>query len=144
LDDGALEASFGPRAGTPEQVAWARFQLAIANRPSQVLRHANGVARRKPVLPRPGLLPDEDALQGRTFEFQILPQALFYVQQRGEGEGEGDRAHLGSLDFSTLAVYTHQGDEPRRGPGYHEEVAYLQASEDLRPQLQPDDPPASA
>lgn len=83
---------------------WASFQSRLARAPTQCVRYCreDGAA---PLWPTqrdlPPSVPPCPLCDGpRRFEFQILPQILFYA-----GVDRGD-ANADDLDFSSIAVFT--------------------------------------
>eukprot|EP00850_Spirogloea_muscicola_P014631 SM000106S13979 [mRNA] locus=s106:354066:365445:+ [translate_table: standard] len=87
-------------AGHADKEHWASFQARLSRKPTQVLQVREGsrslAKTRQQANKRPNpLLP---ALRARTFEFQILPQILYFLKTTTELDD--------ALDFGTLAVYT--------------------------------------
>eukprot|EP00850_Spirogloea_muscicola_P007136 SM000035S13116 [mRNA] locus=s35:558324:568901:+ [translate_table: standard] len=84
-------------AGDADKEHWASFQARLSRKPTQVRKGSHTLAKtREQANKRPGpLLP---ALRARTFEFQILPQILYFLKTDTELDD--------ALDFGTLAVYT--------------------------------------
>jgi len=91
--------------GLAQDKTLKRFQKAIKSAPDQVVRYNRG---KRPLwvssenVPSPEQIPNCELCSGpRTFEFQIMPQALTYLKlDKGVG--------VDSLDWGTLAVYTCQ------------------------------------
>eukprot|EP00897_Mesotaenium_endlicherianum_P005614 jgi/Mesen1/5080/ME000252S04195 len=107
----AVEGEYEPKelAGLEEESAekqhWASFQACLARAPSQVIRYCRA-AGAKPMWARLDGQPAEGQVSPcvccgspRVFEFQVLPQLLYFL--RVETAVESD-----SLDFGVLAVYT--------------------------------------
>ncbi|KAJ0797192.1 putative programmed cell death protein [Helianthus annuus] len=81
--------------------SWAYFTQRIARAPEQVLRYSR---REKPLWPMLSGRPSKTDIpkcsscgSDRAFEFQILPQLLYYFDVKNESN---------SLDWATIAVYT--------------------------------------
>lgn len=108
--------------GDEDKRSWAVFQEHLAKAPEQVLRYSRD-ARAKPLWPtssgRPSRaeIPNCDHCGGaRNFEFQILPQLLYYFSVKNEAD---------SLDWATIVVYTC-ADSCEGNPSYKEEFAWVQ------------------
>ncbi|XP_073150159.1 uncharacterized protein [Henckelia pumila] len=108
--------------GDDDKRSWAFFQERISLAPDQILRYSSD-AKAKPLWPvssgRPSRpdIPKCNCCGGtRGFEFQVLPQLLYYFHVK---DGED------SLDWATIVVYTCeascQGNE-----AYKEEFAWVQ------------------
>lgn len=88
-----------------EQQHWAAFQARLSKAPDQVLRHcrAPGAKPLWPSLdgqPKEGNVPPCANCGGpRMFEFQLLPQLLYFLGVQNETEND-------SLDWATIAVYS--------------------------------------
>ena len=88
--------------------AWSNFQARLSRAPTQCVRycHTDGAdpgREQKPLWPSVCNLPSSVPKCGlcgkdRRFEFQVLPQVLYYA---GVDSGLPD-----DLDFTTIAVYT--------------------------------------
>ncbi|QDZ20138.1 programmed cell death protein 2 [Chloropicon primus] len=116
---------------------WAKFQKRLSRAPTQCIRYCSeGVsggeaadsADAKPLWPSSSNTPSGVPPCGlcgkpRQFEFQILPQVLYYA---GVDAGVPD-----DLDFTTIAVYTCSCTVPSEvsgetGSSYTEEFAWTQ------------------
>ncbi|KNA21237.1 hypothetical protein SOVF_045130 [Spinacia oleracea] len=108
--------------GDDDRRSWATFQLHLAKAPEQVLRYSRD-ERAKPLWPtssgRPSKadIPKCSSCGGTmTFEFQILPQLLYYF---------GVDNDVNSLDWATMVVYTC-ADSCEGSPAYKEEFVWVQ------------------
>ncbi|KAG0600346.1 hypothetical protein M758_11G026300 [Ceratodon purpureus] len=88
-----------------DQQHWAAFQARLARAPGQVLRYCRAVGA-KPLWPSLQDQPKEGDVPrcqncggSRMFEFQLLPQLLYYLGVQNEADSD-------SLDWATIAVYT--------------------------------------
>eukprot|EP00850_Spirogloea_muscicola_P022625 SM000304S11847 [mRNA] locus=s304:56432:67298:+ [translate_table: standard] len=88
-------------AGDADKEHWASFQARLSRNPTQVLRSEKA----RVLWPRLDSRPTSDQVpsclrcgSARTFEFQILPQILYFLKIGTELDD--------ALDFGTLAVYT--------------------------------------
>ncbi|XP_021889230.1 programmed cell death protein 2 [Carica papaya] len=110
--------------GDGDRKSWASFQERIAKAPEQVLRYCRH-ANAKPLWPMSSGRPSKADIPKCSFcggplnfEFQILPQLLYYFDVKNE---------VDSLDWATIVIYTCEascGD----GVGYKEELAWVQLS----------------
>uniref|UniRef100_A0A5B6ZFT3 Putative programmed cell death protein 2 isoform X3 n=1 Tax=Davidia involucrata TaxID=16924 RepID=A0A5B6ZFT3_DAVIN len=89
--------------GDGDKKSWASFQERIARAPEQVLRYCR-YASAKPLWPTSSGRPSKTDIPKcshcgglRCFEFQILPQLLYYF---------GVKNDVDSLDWATIVVYT--------------------------------------
>ncbi|CAI9774294.1 unnamed protein product [Fraxinus pennsylvanica] len=109
-------------AGDDDKRSWASFQERISRAPEQVLRYCRS-AKAKALWPVHSGRPSRSDIPAcnycggtRCFEFQVLPQLLYYF---------GVQNDVDSLDWATIVVYTCEasckGDE-----GYKEEFAWVQ------------------
>ncbi|KAJ7546214.1 hypothetical protein O6H91_08G029800 [Diphasiastrum complanatum] len=86
-----------------EQQHWASFQARISRAPSQVLRYCRSADAKPLWLQLDGqpqfadIPPCTSCGQPRIFEFQVLPQLLYYL---------GVQNNPDSLDWGTIAIYT--------------------------------------
>ncbi|KAK3009280.1 hypothetical protein RJ639_014323 [Escallonia herrerae] len=108
--------------GDDDKKSWASFQERISRVPEQVLRYCR-YARAKPLWPmssgRPSTtdIPKCNHCGGlRGFEFQILPQLLYYF---------GVKNDVDSLDWATIVVYACEAS-CEGSMAYREEFAWLQ------------------
>ncbi|XP_057977939.1 uncharacterized protein LOC131164627 [Malania oleifera] len=115
----ALLNSFGEDG---DRKCWASFQERIARAPEQVLRYCMD-ARAIPLWPissgQPSMadIPKCSYCGGlRKFEFQIMPQLLYYFSVKNE---------VNSLDWGTIVVYTCEAS-CQGSLGYKEEFAWVQ------------------
>ncbi|CAI7744963.1 unnamed protein product [Closterium sp. NIES-53] len=105
--EGPIAASelegFGEGADV-EKKQWAAFQAVIAKAPEQVIRYCRSATAR-PLWPQlQGQPPSQAAIPPcsgcgaqRIFEFQVLPQIIYYSAPDATADS--------ALDFATLAVY---------------------------------------
>lgn len=108
--------------GDPDRKSLASFQERMARAPEQVLRYCR-FERAKPLWPMSSGRPSEtDILKcthcggSRNFEFQILPQLLYYFGVKNE---------VDSLDWATIVVYSCEAScEGSRA--YKEEFVWVQ------------------
>ncbi|KAL3827794.1 hypothetical protein ACJIZ3_016596 [Penstemon smallii] len=103
--------------------SWASFQAKVAVAPDQVLRYSR-FAQAKPLWPvssgQPSILDIPKCNYcgaTRCFEFQVLPQLLYFFQVKDDGQD--------SLDWATIVVYTCE-DSCGGHLGYKEEFAWVQ------------------
>lgn len=117
--------------GDSDKKSWASFQERIARAPEQVLRYCRYESA-KPLWPMSSGQPSKTDIPKcnycggpRGFEFQILPQLLYYF---------GVKNDVDSLDWATIVVYTCEAScEENNGP-YKEEFCWVQlASQSLAP-----------
>jgi pre-rRNA-processing protein TSR4 len=111
-----------------DQQQWAAFQARLARAPGQVLRYCRAVGA-KPLWPSLQYQPKEGGLPAcqncggsRMFEFQLLPQLLYYLGVQNETDTD-------SLDWATIAVYTCAAScnkSESSCEGYVEEFAWVQ------------------
>jgi hypothetical protein len=99
-EDDGIDLNEMEESQTDEQ--WALFQARLSRAPTQCIRYCNeeGATPLWPSLKNmPGAIPKCPLCQAeRQFEFQVLPQVLYYA---GVDSGLPDE-----LDFSSIAVYT--------------------------------------
>lgn len=110
--------------GDGDRRSWATFQERLAKAPEQVLRYHRS-AHAKALWPTAsGRLSKVDIPKcsycggPRCFEFQILPQLLFYF---------GVNNDVDSLDWATMAVYTCESS-CEANVSYKEEFVWVQHS----------------
>lgn len=103
---------------------WATFQARIARAPAQVLRYCRSIDAKPlwPLLegqPKNGHIPPcLHCGSPRTFELQILPQLLYFLQVKNEPS---------SLDWATIAIYScEKSCTAGVSKGYAEEFAWVQ------------------
>lgn len=102
---------------------WASFQERIVKAPEQVLRYCRDPGA-KPLWPLSIGRPSEADIPSckycklpLSFEFQIMPQLLFYFGVKNE---------LDSLDWGTIVVYTCSASCDASIISYKEEFAWVQ------------------
>lgn len=102
---------------------WASFQERIVKAPEQVLRYCRDPGA-KPLWPLSIGRPSEADIPSckycklpLSFEFQIMPQLLFYFGVKNE---------LDSLDWGTIVVYTCSASCDASVISYKEEFAWVQ------------------
>ncbi|KAJ9547637.1 hypothetical protein OSB04_020180 [Centaurea solstitialis] len=101
---------------------WASFQKRIARAPDQVLRYSR-CDTSKPLWPmlsgqpsKPDIPKCDSCFSDRSFEFQILPQLLYYFDVKNDAN---------SLDWATIVVYTCEASCDGSS-AYEEEFAWVQ------------------
>lgn len=107
---------------------WAAFQARISRASDQVLRYCRAPGA-KPLWPSLDGQPEESDIPPccncggpRMFEFQLLPQLLYFLGVQNEAEND-------SLDWATIAVYSCAGSCNKTGSGsegYVEEFPWVQ------------------
>ncbi|KAH7288423.1 hypothetical protein KP509_31G026300 [Ceratopteris richardii] len=108
-----------------EQKHWASFQARISRMPDQVIRYCRS-SEARPLWPRldekpppSGIPPCSHCNSPRIFEFQILPQLLYYFKVSNDRD---------ALDWGTIAIYSCEAScSPLQG--YVEEFAWVQSSQ---------------
>lgn len=107
-----------------EQQHWASFQARINRAPGQVLRYCRS-HEAKPLWPRLDERPDTTSIppcpnckERRIFEFQILPQLLYYFKVPNDPD---------ALDWGTLAIYTCEAS-CTSSRAYVEEFVWVQSA----------------
>lgn len=108
--------------GDPDRKSLASFQERMARAPEQVLRYCR-FERAKPLWPMSSGRASETDIPkcthcggSRNFEFQILPQLLYYFGVKNE---------VDSLDWATIVVYSCEAScEGNRA--YKEEFVWVQ------------------
>ncbi|KAF9688128.1 hypothetical protein SADUNF_Sadunf02G0165000 [Salix dunnii] len=105
-----------------DKKCWASFQQRIARAPEQVLRYCRN-ASAKPLWPMSSGQPSKADIPNccycggpSDFEFQILPQLLFYFGVKNDAD---------SLDWSTIVVYTCKSS-CEASMAYKEEFPWVQ------------------
>lgn len=108
--------------GDDDRKSWAAFQEHLAKDPEQVLRYSRD-ERAKPLWPTSSGRPSREDIPkchscggARSFEFQILPQLLYYF---------GVKNDVDSLDWATVVIYTCANSCEGSVP-YKEEFAWVQ------------------
>lgn len=111
-----------------DQQHWAAFQARLSRASDQVLRYCRA-AGAKPLWPSLEGQPKESDIppclncgSSRMFEFQLLPQLLYFLGVQNETEND-------SLDWATIAVYTCAASCNKSGSGsegYVEEFPWVQ------------------
>ncbi|XP_019190514.1 PREDICTED: programmed cell death protein 2 isoform X1 [Ipomoea nil] len=110
--------------GDDDKKSWASFQERISRAPDQVLRYCR-YAKAKPLLPVSSGQPSNSDIPKcsycggpRAFEFQILPQLLYYFNVGND---------VNSLDWATVVVYTCEAS-CEGSMAYKEEFAWVQVA----------------
>ncbi|KAB5569485.1 hypothetical protein DKX38_003278 [Salix brachista] len=105
-----------------DKKCWASFQQRIARAPEQVLRYCRN-ASAKPLWPMSSGQPSKADIPNccycggpSDFEFQILPQLLFYFGVKNDAD---------SLDWATIVVYTCKSS-CEASMAYKEEFPWVQ------------------
>ncbi|MBA0858858.1 hypothetical protein Goshw_001150 [Gossypium schwendimanii] len=119
--DDTMKSLMDTFEGDGDKKSWASFQERIGKAPEQVLRYCRS-AGSKPLWPILGGRPSKADIPicsycggHLCFEFQILPQLLYYFGVKNDAE---------SLDWATIAVYTCEAS--CEGVGYKQEFAWVQ------------------
>ncbi|KAI3741770.1 hypothetical protein L1987_59447 [Smallanthus sonchifolius] len=108
--------------------SWAYFTQRIARAPEQILRYSRHETSKPlwPMLsgqPSKADIPKCSSCGGhRTFEFQILPQLLYYFDVKNDSN---------SLDWATIAVYTCEASCDG-SLAYEEEFSWVQLTSQSR------------
>ncbi|KAG8657287.1 programmed cell death protein 2 isoform X1 [Manihot esculenta] len=109
--------------GNSDRKCWASFQERIAKAPEQVLRYCRN-ANARPLWPMSSGRPSKDDIPNCSycgspsdFEFQILPQLLYYFGVKNDD--------VDSLDWATIAVYTCRAS-CEASIAYKQEFAWVQ------------------
>lgn len=120
--DDTIESLMDSFAGDDDRRSWAVFQERLAKAPDQVLRYSRD-ERATPLWPTSSGRPSREDIPrcvhcggALTFEFQILPQLLYYF---------GVKNDVDSLDWATIAVYSC-ADSCEGNVAYKEEFAWVQ------------------
>lgn len=110
--------------GDDDKRSWASFQERISLAPDQVLRYCR-YDKAKPLWPMSSGQPSSGDIPKcnycgtrRAFEFQILPQLLYYFNVKNDKN---------SLDWATVVVYTCEASCDEAG-AYKEEFAWVQVA----------------
>ncbi|XP_044491756.1 programmed cell death protein 2-like [Mangifera indica] len=122
--DDTMKSLMNGFEGDGDRKSWASFQERIAKAPEQVLRYCRGVGA-KALWPMSSGRPTKNDIPNcsycggpRCFEFQILPQLLYYFNVKND---------VDSLDWSTIVVYTCEGS-CETSINYVEEFVWVQYS----------------
>ncbi|KAK9672029.1 hypothetical protein RND81_12G071100 [Saponaria officinalis] len=120
--DKSSKSTFDCFEGDDEKISAAIFQERIARAPEQILRYSRD-ERAEPLWPTSSGRPSRSDIPkcsyccGRmTFEFQILPQLLYFFGVKNEAD---------SLDWATIVVHTC-ADSCEDSVSYKEEFAWVQ------------------
>ncbi|KAJ0054148.1 hypothetical protein Pint_00924 [Pistacia integerrima] len=122
--DDTMKSLMNDFEGDGDRKSWASFQGRIAKAPEQVLRYCRSVSAKAlwPMSsgrPSKGDIPNCSYCGGpRCFEFQILPQLLYYFDVKND---------VDSLDWTTIVVYTCEGS-CETSINYVEEFVWVQHS----------------
>ncbi|KAJ0111228.1 hypothetical protein Patl1_00942 [Pistacia atlantica] len=122
--DDTMKSLMNDFEGDGDQKSWASFQGRIAKAPEQVLRYCRNASAKAlwPMSsgrPSKGDIPNCSCCGGpRCFEFQILPQLLYYFDIKND---------VDSLDWTTIVVYTCEGS-CETSINYVEEFVWVQHS----------------
>ncbi|GKU86904.1 hypothetical protein SLEP1_g1375 [Rubroshorea leprosula] len=121
--DDSMKSLLDSFEGDCDRKSWASFQERIAKAPEQILRYCRST-KAKPLWPMSSGRPSKADLpkchycgSPLCFEFQILPQLLYYF---------GVKNDMNSLDWASIVVYTCEAS--CEGVGYKEEFAWVQLS----------------
>ncbi|XP_031288017.1 programmed cell death protein 2 [Pistacia vera] len=122
--DDTMKSLMNDFEGDGDRKSWASFQERIAKAPEQVLRYCRNASAQAlwPMSsgrPSKGDIPNCSYCGGpRCFEFQILPQLLYYFDVKND---------VDSLDWTTVVVYTCEGS-CETSINYVEEFVWVQHS----------------
>ncbi|KAL9430667.1 hypothetical protein AB3S75_025958 [Citrus x aurantiifolia] len=122
--DDTMKSLLDSFEGDSDRRSWATFQERLAKAPEQVLRYcrSTGVKALWPTssgqLSKPDIPKCSYCGGPRCFEFQILPQLLFYF---------GVSNDVDSLDWATMVVYTCESS-CEANVSYKEEFVWVQHS----------------
>ncbi|KAK2649558.1 hypothetical protein Ddye_017047 [Dipteronia dyeriana] len=122
--DDTMNSMFSTFEGDDDRKSWASFQERIGKAPAQVLRYCRSTSA-KPLWPMSSGRPSKDDIPKcsycggpRCFEFQILPQLLYYFDVKND---------VDSLDWATIVVYTCEASCDA-SVSYKEEFVWVQQS----------------
>ncbi|TXG63357.1 hypothetical protein EZV62_010351 [Acer yangbiense] len=122
--DDEMNSMFSNFEGDDDRKSWASFQERIGKAPGQVVRYCRS-ASAKSLWPMSSGRPSKDDIPKcsycggpRCFEFQILPQLLYYFNVKND---------VDSLDWATIVVYTCEAS-CEAGVSYKEEFVWVQQS----------------
>lgn len=120
--DETVESLMDSFEGDDDRKSWAVLQEHLAKAPEQVLRYSRD-ERAKPLWPTSSGRPSREDIPkchycggARNFEFQILPQLLYYFGVKNDAD---------SLDWATIVIYTC-ADSCEGSVSYKEEFAWVQ------------------
>ncbi|EFH51187.1 predicted protein [Arabidopsis lyrata subsp. lyrata] len=120
--DDQMKSLMNDFEGDADKKTWVNFQQRVAKAPEQVLRYSRSSGA-KPLWPiasgrvSKSELPNCKSCGGpRCFEFQVMPQLLFFFG------GKNDRE---SLDWATIVVYTCE-NSCDSSLSYKEEFVWVQ------------------
>ncbi|XP_073062600.1 uncharacterized protein [Primulina eburnea] len=120
--DGSCTKLLKDLEGDDDKRSWAFFQKRISVAPDQILRYSSD-AEAKPLWPvssgrpsRPDIPKCNYCGGTRGFEFQVLPQLLYYFHVKDSED---------SLDWATIVVYTCEAS-CWGNKAYKEEFAWIQ------------------
>ncbi|XP_031375553.1 programmed cell death protein 2-like [Punica granatum] len=120
--DESMKSLINSFEGDGDRRSWATFQERISKAPEQILRYCRNVST-KPLWPMLSGLPSRADIPRcsycggpRCFEFQVLPQLLYYFGVKNDAD---------SLDWAIIVVYTCEAS-CEGSLAYKEEVAWVQ------------------
>lgn len=122
--DDTMKSLLDSFEGDSDRRSWATFQEHVAKAPEQVLRYCRSAGAKALWPTSSGQLSKADIPKcsycggPRCFEFQILPQLLFYF---------GVSNDVDSLDWATMVVYTCESS-CEANVSYKEEFVWVQHS----------------
>lgn len=122
--DDTMKSLLDSFEGDSDRRSWATFQEHLAKAPEQVLRYCRSAGAKALWPTSSGQLSKADIPKcsycggPRCFEFQILPQLLFYF---------GVSNDVDSLDWATMVVYTCESS-CEANVSYKEEFVWVQHS----------------
>ncbi|KAL5791880.1 hypothetical protein ACOSP7_000474 [Xanthoceras sorbifolium] len=122
--DDTMKSLLSNFEGDDDRKSWASFQERIGKAPEQILRYCRSTSA-KPLWPMSSGRPSKADIPKcsycggpRCFEFQILPQLLYYFDVKND---------VDSLDWATIVVYTCE-DSCEASVSYKEEFVWVQQS----------------
>ncbi|KAK4847537.1 hypothetical protein QYF36_003078 [Acer negundo] len=122
--DDTMNSMFSNFEGDDDRKSWASFQERIGKAPEQVVRYCRSTSA-KSLWPMSSGRPSKDDIPKccycggpRCFEFQILPQLLYYFDVKND---------VDSLDWATIAIYTCEAS-CEASVSYKEEFVWVQLS----------------
>lgn len=120
--DETVESLMDSFEGDDDRKSWAVLQEHLAKAPEQVLRYSRD-ERAKPLWPTSSGRPSREDIPkchycggAQNFEFQILPQLLYYFGVNNDAD---------SLDWATIVIYTC-ADSCEGSVSYKEEFVWVQ------------------
>ncbi|XP_015892022.2 uncharacterized protein LOC107426374 isoform X2 [Ziziphus jujuba] len=123
-DESIMSSLLEAFEGDGDRKSWASFEERIGMAPEQILRYCSSTCA-KPLWPMSSGQPSKADIPkcrycngSLRFEFQILPQLLYYFHVRND---------INSLDWATVVVYTCEAS-CEASVAYKEEFVWVQLS----------------